>query len=103
MAFNCNAWTRSSGNSGTNRYGCAASPNMTPATSEPPCDEKARLLKKYNEAAQAFANSVTELHRKISITPKAEYDRLRRASDEARLCAERARLALEHHIVAHGC
>jgi hypothetical protein len=34
---------------------------------------------------------------------KDEYDRLERASNEARVRSEQARLALEQHIAAHRC
>jgi ATP-dependent helicase YprA (DUF1998 family) len=67
------------------------------------CQEKDRLAKEYDAATSKFSEAVTELHRKIGISPKEEYERLERASNEARLKSEQTRLALEQHIVAHRC
>jgi DNA-binding Lrp family transcriptional regulator len=67
------------------------------------CEEKARLLAEYETTTKDFAASITDLQRKIGTSPKTEYDRLQRATDEARLKSEQARLALERHVAAHGC
>jgi hypothetical protein len=67
------------------------------------CDEKGRLLRQYDDATLAFSNAVKELHRKIGTSPKAEYGRLERISNEARVKSEQARLALEAHNAAHRC
>ena len=64
------------------------------------CEEKARLVATYEADAQKFATAVTELRQKLGTTA---YERLQRASDEARVNCEKARLALEQHIAAHGC
>ena len=47
------------------------------------CEEKARLLRQYDDATLAFSNAVQELRRKIGTSPKAEYERLERISNEA--------------------
>jgi hypothetical protein len=67
------------------------------------CEEKARLLAEYEAATVTFAASVTELHRKMGTSPKADYDRLQRVTDEARVKSEQARLALEQHVASHRC
>jgi hypothetical protein len=67
------------------------------------CEEKSRLAKEYEAATTNFSAAVTELRQKIGTSPKEEYDRLDRASNEARLKSEQARLALEQHIAAHRC
>jgi hypothetical protein len=67
------------------------------------CEEKRRLLAEYEVATAGFSAAVTQLQRKMGTSLKAEYDRLQRASDEARMKSEQARLALEQHVVAHGC
>jgi len=67
------------------------------------CEEKARLVSDYEIAAKKFAQAVAELQRKIGTSTKAEFERLTRAADEARLKSEQARLALEQHIAAHNC
>ena len=67
------------------------------------CEQKARLVAEYHAATNAFAASVAEFQQKMGTSPKADYDRLQRASDEARLKSEQARLDLEQHVAAHGC
>jgi hypothetical protein len=47
------------------------------------CEEKARLLRQYDDATLAFSNAVQELRRTIGTSPKAEYERLERISNEA--------------------
>ena len=74
-----------------------------PADSNLSCEEKARLLREYDDATLAFSNAVQELRRKIGTTPKAEYERFDRISSEARVRSEQTRLALEQHIGAHRC
>jgi hypothetical protein len=67
------------------------------------CDEKGRLLRQYDDATLAFSNAVQELRRKIGTSPKEEYERLERISNEARVKSEQTRLALEQHIATHRC
>jgi hypothetical protein len=67
------------------------------------CAEKTRLVEEYSAATSAFSEAVKELRRKIGTSPKEEYKRLAQNSNEARVNAEQARLALEQHISAHHC
>ncbi len=67
------------------------------------CEEKTRLLMEYQAATSAFSEAVKELRRKIRTSPKEDYKRLERISNEARVKSEQARLALEQHIAAHRC
>jgi hypothetical protein len=67
------------------------------------CEEKACLVREYDDATLAFSDAVQELRRKIGTSPKAEYERLERISSNARVKSEQARLALEQHIAAHRC
>jgi hypothetical protein len=67
------------------------------------CEEKGRLLTEYGAAAKRFSASVAEMQAKMGTSAKGEYDRLQRASDEARVRSEQARLALEQHVAAHQC
>jgi hypothetical protein len=60
------------------------------------CEEKARLAKDYEMATAKFAEAVRQLHQLIGTSTKVEYERLQRASDEARL-------AFEQHVAAHRC
>jgi hypothetical protein len=67
------------------------------------CEEKARLSMEYDAATSKFSEAVRELHQKIGTSPKAEYDRLERACNGARVNSERARLALEQYVAVHRC
>jgi hypothetical protein len=67
------------------------------------CDEKARLTKEYNVATAKFSEAVAELQRMIGTSTRVKYERLQRASDEARVKSEQARLSLERHLAAHRC
>lgn len=67
------------------------------------CEEKKRLTQDYQAATAKFAEAVGQLLRNVGASTMAEYDRLQRISEEARVQSERARLALEQHIAAHDC
>jgi hypothetical protein len=67
------------------------------------CEEKNRLTLEYQAATATFSQSVTDLHEKMGVSSKKEYERLQRISEEWRVHSEQARLALEQHIAAHGC
>ena len=67
------------------------------------CEDKQRLVTEYRTATKKFADSVADLQRKMGTSPKAEYERLSRTADDARVKSEQARLSVEQHIAAHGC
>jgi len=67
------------------------------------CEEKQRLGSEYEAATKKFSKAVSDLQQKMGVSSKAEYDRLARAADEARVKSEQARLALEQHIGDHRC
>jgi hypothetical protein len=67
------------------------------------CEEKTRLLMEYQVATSEFSEAVRALRGKIGTSPKEEYKRLERISNEARVRSEQARLFLEQHIAAHRC
>jgi hypothetical protein len=67
------------------------------------CPEKETLAKNYEATTAKFSEAVRQLRDRIGTSTRAEYELLQRASDEARLKSEQARLALEQHIAAHGC
>jgi hypothetical protein len=67
------------------------------------CEEKTRLLAEYETATKRFSEAVTETQRKMGTSAKSEYERLNRASEDARARSDRGRIALEQHIEAHGC
>ena len=68
-----------------------------------PCTEKIALLLTYTEAAKSYCEAVTELHDMIGTIDSPEYHRLHRIAEEARLSVETARVAMELHVVEHGC
>jgi len=67
------------------------------------CEVENTLSHAFERATRAFADAVTDLNQKRSQTDTAEYNRLRIAADMARINSENARLALDRHIVEHGC
>jgi len=67
------------------------------------CDERTRLLNDYSSATLALSASVDELIQKTGTALKAEYNRLKNATDQARIGAEQARLNLERHVAEHRC
>jgi hypothetical protein len=46
---------------------------------------------------------VSALNARIGVTPKHGYNLLERASEDARLKSEQARIAYERHVADHGC
>jgi len=67
------------------------------------CPEKDRLLKEYQVTTENFSGAVNDLQAHRATVSQEEYERLRRAAEEARLKSEQARLALESHTAAHRC
>jgi hypothetical protein len=67
------------------------------------CPEKERLAADYEAATIRFASAVTDLNRNMGTSVRAEYQRLQRVADEARVKSEQARLGLEQHVAAHQC
>jgi hypothetical protein len=67
------------------------------------CEEKMRLLVAYQRATDAYSKAVTELVTKMGVTPKAEYDALNSAAEQARYGSMDARDRLERHTADHGC
>ena len=67
------------------------------------CEEKKRLLVEYESATQAYFRAMNDLRDKIGTSPKEEYDRLFKATEEARIRSESARAALLEHVRKHNC
>jgi len=61
------------------------------------CEEKKRLASEYENATTKFSHGVAELRKRMGTSTKEEYQRLDRASNEASVISEHARLALEQH------
>lgn len=67
------------------------------------CEEKRRLLVAYEAATQAYFRAMNDLRAKMGTSPKAEYERLFKATEGARAQSEMARTALLDHIGGHKC
>lgn len=67
------------------------------------CEEKSRLAREFSIAADRYSAAVTQLHARLPVSPKNEYDRLKFVAEAARLASEAARMSLEEHAAAHGC
>jgi len=74
---------------------------MKPA--EGPCQKKQKLLAEYDNAMQAYVAAVNELRSRMSTSPKALYDELYGAAEDARAKSELARKALLKHTKEHNC
>jgi len=67
------------------------------------CDEKERLINAYAKASSDLAESIVALRKKEGTSPKGEYEALSRASEDAHMRNEEARLAFERHCQDHKC
>ena len=67
------------------------------------CDEKERLITAYAKASADLAEAVDALRKREGTSPKDEYDTLCRASEDAHMRNEQARLAFERHAQDHKC
>ena len=61
------------------------------------CEEKERLINAYAKASAELTESIVELRKKAGVAPKGEYEALCRASEDAHIRNEEARLAFERH------
>ena len=106
---------RSSSRSSENDNRCSVSDQRTPPAldtlaggvldpSNPMiCIVRMSLLGEYKTATAAHAKAVSELHKKIGVSSKPEYEVLRSGAEAARHEAATAFEALEHHLSEHGC
>src|SRR5579864_4038250 len=67
------------------------------------CQEKARLLEEFRETLRLFGLAGSALSSARPSATMTEYERLRISSEHARNKSEEARLALDRHIMEHGC
>jgi hypothetical protein len=67
------------------------------------CEEKERLLIAYDKASSELSDAVAALRKNEGTTGKDEYDALCRASEDAHMRTEQARLAFERHQQDHKC
>jgi hypothetical protein len=67
------------------------------------CPERARLVEEYDHATQNYLESLDELKWRTPTADRLDYERMRKAAEDARLAAETARAALERHVAEHGC
>ena len=67
------------------------------------CADKTALLLTYSDAAKKYCEAVTELHERIGIVSRTEFNHLHQTAEDNRLTVEAARTAMEDHIRRHGC
>ena len=67
------------------------------------CVVRMTLLGEYSAATAAHAKNVSELHKRIGVSSKHEYDLLRNKAEESRHEAATVYDALERHLSEHGC
>jgi len=67
------------------------------------CEQKRKLLAEYDSATQTYVSAVNESQDKMSTSPKAEYERMYQAAEDARSKSESARKALFKHTREHNC
>ena len=78
-----------------------------PATTSLPIDteclEQERLLAKYVAATSDYSRMAIMLSTKSYAMSKVEYTLMQREYWKARALAEAAHIALEEHVLVHGC
>jgi hypothetical protein len=67
------------------------------------CEEKQRLLIAYDKASSELSDAVAVLRKNEGIIGKDEYEALCRASEDAHMRTELAKLAFERHQQDHKC
>lgn len=67
------------------------------------CEEKSKLIRRYEAATNAYAGAIRELEEKLVMLARTEYERSFLATEEARYTSELARAALLQHVRQHHC
>jgi hypothetical protein len=67
------------------------------------CEEKERLINAYAKASAELSDAVAALRKHEGTSEKDEYEALFRASEDAHMRNEQARLAFERHSQDHKC
>ena len=67
------------------------------------CEDKVRLTQAVALANSACGGALRRVYAAMATTPKDEYGRLSRETDELRDIAEKAQSALRLHCAEHGC
>jgi hypothetical protein len=67
------------------------------------CAMKKDLGDVYRAATAEYNRTVAVLTRRAGVLSREQYHSIRAASERARLRAESARVALDSHILEHGC
>jgi hypothetical protein len=70
---------------------------------EKECEEKARLMNELASATNEYNRTVGLLNRSRGVLSKVEYDSIRLFVEKARKRTEAAHLAVDQHIIVHGC
>jgi hypothetical protein len=67
------------------------------------CDVKKGLFSEYQNASEAYSAAILKLTRNLIGASKAEYDKLRATTEQARKRTRDAKDGLEAHTQEHGC
>ena len=67
------------------------------------CEEKERLINAYAKASAELSDSVAALRKHEGTSTKEEYDTLCRASEDAYMRNEQAKISFERHCQDHKC
>jgi hypothetical protein len=67
------------------------------------CEEKTKLIRRYEAATNAYASSIHELQEGLAKLALFDYERSFLATEEARYTSELARAALLTHVRQHHC
>ena len=78
-------------------------PSTTPLPIDTECLEQERLLAKYVAATFDYSRMAIMLSMKSYAMSKVEYTLMQREYWKARALGEAARIALDEHVLAHGC
>lgn len=67
------------------------------------CEEKQKLLEGYQSTADKYAAAVAELHQKMGMLSKPDYDVLYQTTEELLQDLAAARIKFQAHVNEHGC
>ena len=67
------------------------------------CQQKDRLMKEYRLTTDAYSLAVQQLHDKMGVSDKVEYEHLAGDAEQSRRKSEEARREIDLHVAHHGC
>ena len=67
------------------------------------CDDKHKLLERYEKCANAYSGAVTDLRQRMGVLSRPEYQALYEQTEELRMKTREAQDLMLRHIAQHGC